>query len=61
MFKGPDEGSQLEPKHVTANKLIKLVLCVTHLIHTPGDLTHVVHHTDQWQSFVNNVIYLRVV
>ena len=29
-----DDGSQLEPKHVVVNKLIKLLLCVTvHCLH----------------------------
>lgn len=31
--KWPDDGSQLESKHVTVNELIKLVLCVADLIH----------------------------
>ena len=34
MHKRLDHGSQLQPKHVAVNKLVKLVLCVTKLIHT---------------------------
>ena len=61
VFKSPDDGSQIGPKRVAANKTIKLMLCVSDIIHILGDLTQVVHRTDQWQTFVNKVIYLRVV
>jgi hypothetical protein len=33
--KRPDDGSQLELKHATVNKFIKLVLGVTDIIHIP--------------------------
>jgi hypothetical protein len=33
VYKRPDDGSKLEPKHVVVNQLMKLVLCVTDLIH----------------------------
>ena len=35
VYKRPDNGSQLEPKHVAVNKLIRVVLCVrvAYLIH----------------------------
>ena len=34
VYERPEDGSHLEPKHVAVNKRIKLVLCVTDLIHT---------------------------
>ena len=33
VYKRPDNGSKLEPKHVVVNQSMKLVLCVTDLIH----------------------------
>jgi hypothetical protein len=35
VYTTPNEGSQLQPKHVAENELIKLVLFVTDLIHIP--------------------------
>jgi len=32
VYKSPDDGSQLQPKHVALYKLIKLVLCVNNLL-----------------------------
>jgi len=32
VYKRPDDGLQLEPKHRTVKKLVTLVLCVTDLI-----------------------------
>jgi hypothetical protein len=34
VYKRPEDGSYLESKYVAVNKVIKLVLCVTDLIHT---------------------------
>ena len=34
VYKRPEDGSQLQPKHGTVNKLIKLVLCMTFSTHT---------------------------
>ena len=33
-YKRPDDGSQLEPKHVAVTNLIKIALCMTFTTHT---------------------------
>jgi hypothetical protein len=33
VYSTPDDGLQLDPKYVTVNKFIKLVICVADLIH----------------------------